>query len=57
MHCLKCKSENMQISFQSIADPAKDKFGCLNCGHIQFRYTGTKYETEKEKEKRNANRK
>ena len=57
MHCLKCKSENMQISFQSIADPAKDKFGCLNCGHIQFRYAGTKHETEKEKEKRNANRK
>jgi len=29
MHCLKCKSENMQIAFQSIVDPAKDKFGCL----------------------------
>ena len=32
-----------------MVDPTTDRFKCDMCGNIQLRYSGTKYETEKER--------
>jgi hypothetical protein len=48
--CLKCGEGGLTNIYRCILEPANDKFKCKNCGHIQLRYSGTKYETEAEKE-------
>jgi hypothetical protein len=53
--CLNCKSEDMQIKYRCMIDPANDTFICKSCGNIQLRYSGTKYETPQELRKRKTN--